>query len=69
MFRFAGLVAPIGERDADRDEYINIKRRSSQYADGHGEYATYVLDRATKSLQKIKKLKGKKNETGFVDAG
>lgn len=61
VFRFAGIVAPIGERETDRDEYISIKRRASQYADGHGEYATFVLGKATKSLQKIKKkLHGKK---------
>ncbi|ATY64289.1 Filamentation induced by cAMP death on curing [Cordyceps militaris] len=61
LFRFTGIFVAIGERESDRDEYMNIKKRSSQTMEGHGEYATFVLDKGMKSFRKIKqKLHGKR---------
>ncbi|KAM0561959.1 hypothetical protein ACHAPJ_002400 [Fusarium lateritium] len=62
LFRYAGIVVPIGEREEDRDEYMNIKQRASRDMEGHGEYATFVLKKGTRAIQKLKqKLQGKKS--------
>ncbi|OAA82405.1 Filamentation induced protein by cAMP/death on curing [Akanthomyces lecanii RCEF 1005] len=61
LFRFTGIFVAIGERESDKEEYMNIKKRSSATMEGHGEYATFVLDKGMKSLRKVKqKLHGKK---------
>lgn len=61
LFRFTGIFIAIGERESDRDEYMGIKQRSSATMEGHGEYATFTLDKAMKGLRKLKqKLNGKK---------
>lgn len=60
LFRFAGIYVVIGETDSDKEEYLNIKKRSSVMMEGHGEYATFVLDKAMKSARKVKqKVHGK----------
>ncbi|KAF5021251.1 hypothetical protein F66182_6649 [Fusarium sp. NRRL 66182] len=62
LFRYAGVVIPIGEREEDRVEYMNIKRRASRDMEGHGEYATFVLKKGTRAIQKLKqKVHGKKS--------
>ncbi|KAI8671762.1 Fido domain-containing protein [Fusarium keratoplasticum] len=59
--RYLGIVVAIGETDEDVREYIGIKRRASMEREGHGEYATFVLKRGTKTIQKLKqKMHGKK---------
>ncbi|KAJ4268891.1 hypothetical protein NW762_002962 [Fusarium torreyae] len=61
LFRYVGTVVPIGEREEDRVEYINIKKRASRDMEGHGEYATFVLKKGARAIQKLKqKLQGKK---------
>lgn len=55
LCRFAGVIVPIGEHDEERTEYMRIKKRSSEDMDGHGEYAMFVLKRATTRLREIKK--------------
>ncbi|XEU97182.1 hypothetical protein FSHL1_002468 [Fusarium sambucinum] len=61
LFRYAGIVVPIGEREEDRVEYMNIKKRASRDMEGHGEYATFVLKKGTTAIRKLKqKLQGKK---------
>jgi Fic family protein len=62
LFRYAGIVVPIGEREEDRVEYMNIKKRASRDMEGHGEYATFILKKGTRAIQKLKqKLHGKKS--------
>ncbi|EEU39900.1 uncharacterized protein NECHADRAFT_93055 [Fusarium vanettenii 77-13-4] len=59
--RYLGIVVAIGETDEDVREYIGIKKRASMEMEGHGEYATFVLRRGTKTIQKLKqKVHGKK---------
>ncbi|KAM6518806.1 hypothetical protein FSOLCH5_007569 [Fusarium solani] len=61
LFRYAGIIIPIGEREEDRVEYMNIKKRASREMEGHGEYATFVLKKGTQVIRKMKqKLHGKK---------
>lgn len=61
LFRYAGVVAPIGEGEEDRVEYMGIKKRASRDMEGHGEYATFVLKKGTRMIRKMKqKLHGKK---------
>ncbi|KAM3475591.1 hypothetical protein MY8738_007317 [Beauveria namnaoensis] len=61
LFRFTGIFVAIGESESDREEYMSIKRRSSETMQGHGEYATFVLNKGMKSFRKIKqKLHGKR---------
>ncbi|OAA60639.1 Filamentation induced protein by cAMP/death on curing [Cordyceps fumosorosea ARSEF 2679] len=61
LFRFTGIFVAIGERESDREEYMGIKRRSSATMEGHGEYATFVLDKGMRSFRKLKqKLHGKR---------
>ncbi|PNY23729.1 Uncharacterized protein TCAP_06320, partial [Tolypocladium capitatum] len=55
LCRDTGVVVPIGERGEERAEYMGIKRRSSQHMEGHGEYATFVLQRASTRLREIKR--------------
>lgn len=60
LFRFIGVVAPIGKTEEDIAEYIGIKRRASESMEGHGEYATFVLGKVVRSLQRMKKkVRGK----------
>ncbi|KAF5631520.1 filamentation induced by cAMP death on curing [Fusarium sp. NRRL 25303] len=62
LFRYAGIVVPIGEREEDRVEYMDIKKRASRDMEGHGEYATFVLKKGARAIQKLKqKLHGKKS--------
>ncbi len=61
LFRYTGIFIAIGEREDDRTEYMNIKKRSSDRMEGHGEYASFVLDKAVRTIRKLKqKLHGKK---------
>ncbi|KAM5351100.1 hypothetical protein ACJ41O_003823 [Fusarium nematophilum] len=61
LFRYIGIVVAIGERDGDVREYIGIKKRASMEMEGHGEYATFVLKRGAKTIQKLKqRLNGKR---------
>ncbi|KAH6982067.1 fic/DOC family protein [Ilyonectria sp. MPI-CAGE-AT-0026] len=60
LCRYAGIIIPIGEQGEERDEYMRIKKRASQQMEGHGEYATFVLQRAVTRLRELKKkLAGK----------
>ncbi len=61
LFRFTGIFVAIGECDSDRDEYMDIKKRSSATMEGHGEYATFILDKGMKSIRKIKQKMHRKN--------
>lgn len=62
LFRYLGIVIPIGETDEDRIEYINIKKRASRDMEGHGEYGTFVLKKGVKAIQRLKqKLQGRRN--------
>ncbi|KAH7019344.1 fido domain-containing protein [Ilyonectria destructans] len=46
LCRYAGIIIPIGKQGEERDEYIGIKKRTSQQMEGHGEHPTFVLQRA-----------------------
>ncbi|CAG9987668.1 unnamed protein product [Clonostachys byssicola] len=60
LCRYAGVIVPIGEEEAEREEYMQIKRDSSEKMEGHGEYATFILIRATRRIREMKKkLSGK----------
>ncbi|CAJ0553336.1 Ff.00g118480.m01.CDS01 [Fusarium sp. VM40] len=62
LLRYAGVIVAIGETEEDRVEYIDIKKRASRDMEGHGEYATFVLKKAGKGIQKLKqKLQGKRS--------
>lgn len=67
LCRFAGVIVPIGEHDEERTEYMRIKKRSSEDMDGHGEYAMFVLKRATTRLREIKKkIAGKRSVSNEI---
>ena len=67
VFRYTGVFIPVGESEEERSEYMNIKKRASKEEAGHGEYATLVLKKGMRSLQKMKqKLLGKR--TGSVSS-
>lgn len=55
LCRYAGIIVPIGEQEVERKEYMGIKRRASSEMEGHGEYATFVLKKATTRLRELKK--------------
>ena len=55
LFRFAGIVIPIGEQEDEREEYMGIKKRASRDMEGHGEYATFVLRKSVTRLRGLKK--------------
>ncbi|KAH7176838.1 fic/DOC family protein [Dactylonectria macrodidyma] len=58
LCRYAGIIIPIGEQAKERKEYLEIKVRGCSLMLGHGEYATFVLQRAVPRLRKMKKLAG-----------
>ncbi|KAF5682758.1 fic doc family [Fusarium circinatum] len=61
LFRYVGIFISIGETQDEIIEYINIKKRASRDMEGHGEYATFVLKKSVKSIQKLKqRVNGKK---------
>ncbi|KAH6991152.1 Filamentation induced protein by cAMP/death on curing [Ilyonectria sp. MPI-CAGE-AT-0026] len=66
LCRYAGIIVPIGEQAEDREEYMGIKRRASQEMEGHGEYATFVLQKAVTRLREMKKKVAGKAKTGKV---
>ncbi|KAF4950738.1 hypothetical protein FGADI_8012 [Fusarium gaditjirri] len=53
LFRYAGIFISIGETQDEINEYINIKKRASRDMEGHGEYATFVLKKSVRSIQKM----------------
>ncbi|KAL8701118.1 MAG: hypothetical protein Q9201_005083 [Fulgogasparrea decipioides] len=58
LLKYAGIVVPIGEHDEEREEYLGIKRRYGQDCEGEGEFASFVLGRATMRLKTMRnKLK------------
>jgi Fic family protein len=62
LFRYLGIVVTIGEMEEDRVEYIDIKKRASRDMEGHGEYATFVLKKGVRAIQRLKqKLQGKRS--------
>ncbi|PHH80190.1 hypothetical protein CDD80_2561 [Ophiocordyceps camponoti-rufipedis] len=62
LCRYAGVIVPIGEREEERVEYLDIKKRASRDMEGHGEYATFVLKRAATRIRELKKkLSGKRS--------
>ena len=64
LLKYAGIVAPIGEHDEAREEYLAIKARYSKDCEGEGEFAGMVLSRATIRLKAMrdKLLSGLKNK-------
>ncbi|EFY88225.1 hypothetical protein J3459_017930 [Metarhizium acridum] len=63
LCRYAGVIVPIGEQGEERSVYMGIKRRASQEMEGHGEYATFVLEKALPRLRQMKKkLMGKREK-------
>ncbi|KAF5598732.1 fic doc family [Fusarium pseudocircinatum] len=62
LFRYVGTCISIGETQDEINQYINIKKRASRDMEGHGEYATFVLKKSVRSIQKLKqKVNGKKS--------
>lgn len=63
LCKYAGVIVPIGEQGDDRSEYMAIKKRASNDMQGHGEYATFVLKKATTRLRELKKkITGKESK-------
>ena len=54
LLKYAGIVVPIGEHEEERDEYLQIKRRYSAECEGEGEFAGYVLGKATVKLRTLR---------------
>ncbi|KAL8911969.1 MAG: hypothetical protein Q9171_002945 [Xanthocarpia ochracea] len=54
LLKYAGIVVPIGENDEEKDEYLQIKRRYSAECEGEGEFAGYVLGKATVKLRTLR---------------
>ncbi|KAF5715616.1 fic doc family [Fusarium globosum] len=63
LFRYVGIFIPIGETQDEINEYINIKKRASRDMEGHGEYATFVLKKSVRGLQKLKQRVNRKKAT------
>ncbi|KAK9414824.1 putative Fido domain-containing protein [Seiridium unicorne] len=55
LCKYAGVVVPIGETKLEQEEYISIKKRASAEEHGHGEWATFVLNKAETRLRSMKK--------------
>ncbi|KAF5640549.1 fic doc family [Fusarium sp. NRRL 52700] len=62
LFRYTGIFISIGETQDEINEYIDIKKRASRDMEGHGEYATFVLKKSVRSIQRMKqRVNGKKS--------
>ncbi|KAI1828319.1 fido domain-containing protein [Xylaria intraflava] len=62
LCKYAGVVVPIGEDEADRKKYMEIQERCLAVTDkaDHGELAMYILEKArTRARAMKKKLTGK----------
>jgi Fic family protein len=63
LCRYTGVIVPIGENHSDRSEYMGIKIRASERMEGHGEFATFILQKATTRIRELKKkLVGKSTQ-------
>ncbi|KAK5989974.1 hypothetical protein PT974_08237 [Cladobotryum mycophilum] len=61
VFRYTGILISIGESEEDRSEYMSIHKRVSEKLEGHEDYATLILKKGMRTIQKLKqKLHGKK---------
>ncbi|KAF3907296.1 hypothetical protein ABW21_db0201833 [Orbilia brochopaga] len=53
LLKYAGIVAPIGELEGEREEYLGIARRRGEEECGSGELTTYTLGKASTALKRI----------------
>lgn len=60
LCRFVGIIIPIGGQGEERSEYMVIRMRASQEMEGHGKFATFVLQAGITRLQEMKKLTPRK---------
>ena len=61
LCKYAGIIVPIGDHDEERAEYLGIKQRASAEMEGAGEFATFVLQRATTRLRALKQKLARRN--------
>lgn len=54
LLKYTGIVVSIGEHDEEREEYLNIKRRLTAEAWGPGEFAAFVVGKATLRLKSMR---------------
>ena len=69
LCKYAGIIVPMGEHDEERAEYLGIRQRASAEMEGAGEFATFVLQRATTRLRALKqKFAGRAAKSGKFGA-
>ncbi|KAJ6256971.1 hypothetical protein Dda_7854 [Drechslerella dactyloides] len=54
LLKYAGILAPIGESEYQRTEYLDIARRRGEEECGSGELALYTLGKASAALRKLR---------------
>ncbi|KAF3931510.1 hypothetical protein ABW19_dt0205859 [Dactylella cylindrospora] len=54
LLKYAGSVAPIGEKDGERREYLDIAKRRGSEECGNGELALYLLCKALQTLERLR---------------
>ncbi|KAK6353578.1 hypothetical protein TWF696_005540 [Orbilia brochopaga] len=54
LLKYAGVLAPIGESEELRSEYLGIARRRGEEECGSGELALYTLGKASASLRRLR---------------
>lgn len=58
LIKYAGIVVPLGEKNEDRAEYLQIAQESSKVGGHAGQLGTLVLANAGGAFEKImRKLK------------
>ena len=56
LIKYAGIVVVLGEKDHDRDEYLQIAQESTRVGSHPGQLGKLVLNRAEGTLRKLKNL-------------
>ena len=54
LIKYAGIVVVLGEKDQDRDEYLQIAQESTRVGSHPGQLGKMVLERAAGTLRKMK---------------
>lgn len=55
LLKYTGMMAPIGQDEQERRDYLDIARRRSEEECGNGELATYTLQKCVTSLRSLSK--------------
>ena len=63
LIKYAGIVVPLGEKNEERDEYLQIAQESSKVGGHSGQLGTLVLAKAGGALKKVLRTLKRQSQT------